>query len=259
MSHVYPSPQSRSSRFACLLAFAAVCLTTRDGHGSVIEPGFAGAAEPIPAHGPGVFCRAGPPSGSGRGPPIPRVQEPRGRRGLRPDRSREDRLVLRAVAREDAAEPARHRRGRARSLPDRERDLREPPGLSGHRRISTCRRAGSFRCPASSAPAATPTTARPSSPIRASPRVWPGWATSCSSSIRSARASGSSIPTNSSRAASASASASTSTPATSNSSSASSSAPGGPGTASAPSTTCSPATRSTRSTSASPATPAAAR
>ena len=102
------------------------------------------------------------------------MQEPPGRRGLRPRRSGQDPAVLRPLAREDAAEPPHHGRGRARPVQDREGHLREPPGLPGHRRISTSPRAGRSRCPAWSAPAATPTTARPTKPTRASPRASPG-------------------------------------------------------------------------------------
>ena len=74
---------------------------------------------------------------------------------------------------------ARHRRGRARRLHDREGDLREPARVPRDRPISTCPRAGSSRCPAWSAPAAIRPTARRSRPTSRSPRGWPAWATWC--------------------------------------------------------------------------------
>ena len=72
------------------------------------------------------------------------------RRGLRPLGPGEDPGLLRPVAREDAAQPPRHRRRRARRLPHRESDLREPARTSSSRPICMSRRAARCRCPASS-------------------------------------------------------------------------------------------------------------
>jgi hypothetical protein len=127
----------------------------RSGGGTTGGGGSGGppAAQPPAAHGAGVFRGPGARGGARRPARQGGTPHPGRRRGVRTFRTGEDPVVLRPSPRENPTQPARHRGGGARRLPDRKRDLREPAGVPGDRQsvrtqgplLSAARRGGILR------------------------------------------------------------------------------------------------------------------